>query len=234
MSGGAWWEDHHHHHHHDDHHGGDCSDDPKPPPPVCFASGTLIYTPRGPVKVEDLVAGDTVLTRDHGSQRLLWTGSTEVGGTLRELLPSYLPVRIAAGSLGDGMPVRDMYVSRQHRILRTGADCALMFSSDEVLTPAAGLTALPGIEVCAPGDLPSGAKDGRWSYHHLLCREHEVLFAEGTWVESFWPGASALSSLAPAALQSLLDAVPALKDGPDSYGEPARPFVQAWEGRLAA
>ena len=33
---------------------------------LCFASGTLIETPAGTVAVEDLAAGDLVLTRDNG------------------------------------------------------------------------------------------------------------------------------------------------------------------------
>ena len=38
---------------------------------VCFAEGTLISTPRGPVPVEELGSGDMVITRDAGPQRIL-------------------------------------------------------------------------------------------------------------------------------------------------------------------
>ncbi|HHX91474.1 MAG TPA: hypothetical protein GX700_17250, partial [Paracoccus sp.] len=41
---------------------------------LCFTPGTRIDTARGAVAVEDLVAGDKVLTRDNGYQPLAWTG----------------------------------------------------------------------------------------------------------------------------------------------------------------
>ena len=41
---------------------------------LCFAAGTLIATPEGMVPVETLMAGDQVITRDNGVQRLVWAG----------------------------------------------------------------------------------------------------------------------------------------------------------------
>ncbi|WP_334195331.1 Hint domain-containing protein, partial [Pararhodobacter sp.] len=45
---------------------------------ICFTPGTLIDTLRGRVAVEALVAGDKVLTRDHGYQELTWTGRRDL------------------------------------------------------------------------------------------------------------------------------------------------------------
>lgn len=38
--------------------------------PPCFVAGTLIDTPYGPRPIEDLRAGDQVITRDNGIQRI--------------------------------------------------------------------------------------------------------------------------------------------------------------------
>lgn len=83
----------------------------------CFTRGTRIATPRGEVLVEDLWVGYTVYTRDHGAQVLRWVGRRDL--SLADLIvsPQLRPVRIAKGALGQGLPLRDMKVSPQHRML---------------------------------------------------------------------------------------------------------------------
>ena len=67
MTDSAKYDDDHHDDD-DDHH--DDDDDVIP----CFAPGTLIATPKGEVPVENLRAGDRVITRDNGIQEIRWTG----------------------------------------------------------------------------------------------------------------------------------------------------------------
>ena len=43
---------------------------------LCFTAGTMIDTPHGPRPVEQLAAGDAILTLDHGAQPLLWAGGS--------------------------------------------------------------------------------------------------------------------------------------------------------------
>ena len=45
----------------------------------CFTPGTLIATPQGEVPVEELKAGDQIITRDNGIQEIRWTGSPGSG-----------------------------------------------------------------------------------------------------------------------------------------------------------
>ena len=79
---------------------------------VCFTAGTLIGTLLGPVRVEDLKAGDDVLTLDTGTQKIRWIGSTQRDSIDLVANPKLRPVRITAGALGDGLPAQDLLVSR--------------------------------------------------------------------------------------------------------------------------
>ena len=54
---------------------------------VCFTRGTLIKTDQAERPIEDLAAGDMVLTTDRGYQPIRWIGSTKVPAT-GDLAPS--------------------------------------------------------------------------------------------------------------------------------------------------
>ena len=49
------------------------------------------------------------------------------------------------GALGNGLPRRDLLVSRQHRMLVRSSIAGRMFGDKEVLVAAHHLTALPGV-----------------------------------------------------------------------------------------
>ena len=64
---------------------------------VSFARGTMITLATGQQRaIEELSAGDKILTRDHGGQPIRWIGST----TLRAV-GAFAPVVIVAGTLGN-------------------------------------------------------------------------------------------------------------------------------------
>ena len=81
--------------------------------PLCFLRGTRIDTPRGPVAVEDLAIGDTVMTAERGVATIRWIGRQRRDS---RLCADDLPIRIAAGALGDGLPLRDLYLSPTHAL----------------------------------------------------------------------------------------------------------------------
>ena len=177
----------------------------------CFLRGSLIETPQGPRPVENLVAGDLVMTLDHGPQPLRWAGSSRVPGTGK-----LAPVRIAAGHLGNS---RDLCLSPNHRVLVSGPMAELLFGEAEVLVAVRHLV------------------DGRWvrvepraevEYFHLLLDGHEILLAEGAPVESLYLGRQALEAL-DAEARAEIDAV-----FPDSPWTQAliRPEIAGREGRL--
>ncbi|OJY33730.1 MAG: hypothetical protein BGP11_22995 [Rhodobacterales bacterium 65-51] len=147
--------------------------------PVCFEAGTRIHTPGGLRRIEDLRAGDRVMTLDDGPQILRWTGGGMVCAE-----GEALPVRIEAWALdNDG----DLSVSGQHLLLLHGADCELLFGEYEVLAAARDLVGLPGV---SREILPR-----RLRYCHLLLDRHQVLLAEGTGAESLHPGPQAVAAL---------------------------------------
>ncbi|MDP1577726.1 MAG: Hint domain-containing protein, partial [Cypionkella sp.] len=83
----------------------------------CFTPGTLIATPKGEVPVELLKAGDRIITRDNGIQEIRWVGRKDMGWHDLVANPHLKPVLIRQGSLGNGLPERDMMVSPNHRVL---------------------------------------------------------------------------------------------------------------------
>lgn len=158
---------------------------------ICYASGTLIATETGERLIEDIKAGDMVLTRDRGPQPVLWHGRTHYGFTALRANPKLRPVRIPAGALGHGLPRRDLVVSRQHRVLMRHPSLELFSESHEGLVAAIHLGRLG---IGDAGFLPESGI----TYHHLLFARHEILFAEGQEAESFFPGAQALDALSAA------------------------------------
>jgi hypothetical protein len=148
--------------------------------PVCFVKGTLIRTPQGDRRIEDLAAGDAVTDVDGHAHKVLWTGGRRMDLPIG-LAPSFakwLPVRIPAGAFGPGCPAHDLLVSQQHRLMLQGAGPELLFGQDRVLVPA---RALLGDRLRLQTSLRCV------TYHHILCREHVVLLANGMPAESLLP-----------------------------------------------
>ncbi len=153
---------------------------------TCFVSGTLIATPGGPRPVEALGPGDLVVTAE-GPREVHWAGQTRVGLETLRADPRKRPVRIAAGALGPGLPSRDLYVSRQHRMLVANRIGARIAGAPLCWAKAAALAGLEGIAPHMPG--------GDIAYHHLLLDRHAVIFAHDAPTESFLLGPQSLVSL---------------------------------------
>lgn len=146
---------------------------------VCFAEGTMITTPGGDVAVEAIRVGDLALTRDNGPQpvRAILVQPLDFNAAPARLKP----IRFAVDSLGPGRPNRPLFVSPQHRMLVRD------MSGTQVLVPAKALTPRPGVRV-ARGK-------GQVTYIHLVFSRHEIIYANGTMTESFFPGTMALGAV---------------------------------------
>ncbi|MGA0616666.1 Hint domain-containing protein [Paracoccus sp. KR1-242] len=191
----------------------------------CFARGTLIETPDGPVAIEDLVVGDMVVTLDNGIQPIRWIGARKLGSGALMLHANLRPIRIRAGALGDGLPVQDLVVSPQHRVLVRSRIAQRMFGTSEVLVAAKQLLDLPGVEIAS--DL------AEVEYFHMLFERHEVVIANGAKTESFYPGGEALKSVGPAAADEILALFPELAEM-DHVPAPARVLASGRQGRRLA
>lgn len=159
--------------------------------PICFARQTLIATPSGAQPIESLRAGDLIVVQGAAPCPIRWIGSTRAGPQDLHHFPRLRPVRIKAGALGADLPLRDLVVSRQHRLLWPPAAPP----ESARLVAAIHLTGLPGIAI---DETVSGVE-----YFHILLDRHHLLFAEGAMAESLHLGPQALRSLTRQARQEM-------------------------------
>lgn len=171
---------------------------------TCFVRGTLIETDAGPELVENLRAGDLVRTADGMFQPLRISLSRRFSGQEVAQNPKLSPVRIVANALANGLPSRDLLVSRQHRILVSSNVCQRMFGEKDALVSAIRLTAFPGIFV--------EPDHGDVEYFHLVFDRHQVIYAEDVPAESFFPGTEALKSLPREARDEIMTIFPEIGD----------------------
>ena len=194
---------------------------------VCFTLGTRILTPDGEVAIEELEAGDRVVTRDHGVQRIRWIGATTLPAGYVRSNPHLRPILIRQGALGEGVPQADLRVSRQHRILVRDWRSEVMFGdANGVLTAA--------FTLCNDSTIVQERPDGPVTYIHMAFDQHEVVYAEGVEAESFHVGAETLAGLSEPQRAELLELFPQLETGSDyAYGA-ARKELRGAEGRILA
>lgn len=162
---------------------------------VCFTPGTVICTISGTVAVENLKVGDRVFTMDNGFQDIRWIGKKWISEAALSAQPRLRPIRIKAGAIGHGLPLSDLVVSPQHRILVRSKLAERMFGSLEVLIPAKKLLGIDGVE------LDTGRKGV--TYIHFACSSHEVVFANGLRAETLHLGKQALSTMSDASREEL-------------------------------
>ncbi|WP_306046502.1 Hint domain-containing protein [Nioella sp. MMSF_3534] len=136
--------------------------------PACFLAGAMIATPAGEVAVETLEMGDQILTTEGHAVLVKWIGrqtvSTRFGPAER-----LMPVRFAAGSLGDGLPHSDLTVTADHGMLVDGVICHA-----GALVNGTTITRVPLAEM---GET--------YTVYHIETEEHEIILANGAPAETF-------------------------------------------------
>lgn len=161
----------------------------------CFCAGTRLRTMKGQIgddhgaidqslggqtAVEDIKIGDMVWTLDRGFQPVRWIGSEQYSKGFLQKNPNKGAVLIGKGALGHGLPERDLYVSRQHRVLVKTKLARRLAGADGALIAAHRLIGMPGIHLAETG--------GGVHYFHLLFDRHEVVLAEGLPTETLLIG----------------------------------------------
>jgi hypothetical protein len=136
--------------------------------PVCFLAGTMIACPDGERAVETLAIGDLVLTSDSRAVPVRWVGRQTLS-TFFGMPEGRRPVCIAAGALGDNLPVDDLRLTTDHALL-----------IDDVLVQAGALVNGSTIRRIPPSDLGE-----RFVVYHVETENHEVILAEGAPAETF-------------------------------------------------
>ena len=190
----------------------------------CFTPGTMIATPAGVRAIETLQKGDLVVTRDHGAQAIRWIGQRGIDGAELARDVALQPILIRQGALGQGLPERDMMVSRQHRMLVCGPRAELLFGSDEVLVRAHHLTCLPGVSAVQVTEV---------TYLHMMFDRHEVVVADGAWSESFQPGERSINGLDGEEREELFKIFPELQDqAVPAQFEAARVTLKSFEAKV--
>ena len=188
---------------------------------VCLTAGTMIETSEGPRPIESLQEGDLIRTANNGLQPLRAVFHRRIFGVDYRLDRSLWPVRITKGSLGFGLPERDMWVSQQHRMVISNVRFSLLFDEPQVFVRAKSLVAsFPGVTV--DSDLTEV------TYYHLIFDQHEVIFAEGAQTESFHPGREAVCALDGPTRQELFRIFPALRVG-EKRREADYQTIRSWE-----
>lgn len=189
---------------------------------VCFVRGTELETSHGRVKIEDLTAGMSVMTRDNGPQEIKWIGSTKVKLSVGSKLT---PICIKANALGEKTPSADLYVSPEHRVLVRSRIARKLFGADEVLVAAKQLLQLNGIDIAV------GMTEVE--YFHVLFDQHEIVVSNGAETESLYTGPVAMRSVSKAAAEEIYSLFPELRDA-DYISEPARQLLSGHAGRKLA
>jgi hypothetical protein len=185
---------------------------------VCFAGSTCIQTDQGrSVPIHALNPGDKVLTADNGAKEIVWIGKRHLYARDLRQNPSMLPVRIAAGALGDGVPATDLLVSPQHRVLVRSVIAKRMFGETEILVAAKQLCGINGIQVARTQQTVS--------YFHLLFDQHEVIFADGAMAESLHLGPRVPSIVHPSGAREIYRLFPEIRE-PGFAASAARKLVK--------
>ncbi len=191
----------------------------------CFTPGTQILTPYGELPIEELVAGDRVITRDHGVQKIRWIGATTLSAQYVAANPSLRPVLIRKGALGNNLPERDMRVSRQHRVLVRDWRSEIMFGVE-------GGVLVPAFSLCNDSSVTEERPVENVTYIHMAFDDHEVVYADGIETESFHPVARMVSALNDAQREELEMLFPDMEQGDGFAYDSARQQVRGQDAKV--
>jgi surface protein len=149
--------------------------DPSPEPIVCYLKGSLILTKRGFVPIENIKAGDKVVTKGNiynnkfikedtnlSIQPVMWVSKFKV----IDLNSKSRPICIKTDALGKNYPFRDLYVSPNHSLILNGK-----------MVPAKNM--VNGKTIVQDKECDNV------EYYHLECESHSAIIANGVLSESY-------------------------------------------------
>ncbi|GCD74274.1 outer membrane protein [Acetobacter pasteurianus NBRC 3299] len=136
----------------------------------CFLAGSLIETPEGPRKIEDMQVGDAVCIYADGKKEVshvIWAGhsAVQVNTALMQDEAGY-PIRIVANALADNVPSTDLLITPEHCLFFNGR-----------FVPARML--VNGSSIFYDTSITS------YAYYHIETPKHSVIIANGVLTESY-------------------------------------------------
>jgi hypothetical protein len=136
------------------------------PPVVCFAARTRILTTEGEILVEKLSPDNFVISPSGSISKITWLGSFEIDLKASPDREHLSPIRVRRNALEDGVPHRDLLLSRHHGLFIDG-----------VIIPVRLLV----------NDLSIVRDDSMDSieYWHIELPQHGFVLAEGAAAESY-------------------------------------------------
>jgi hypothetical protein len=147
----------HHHHHHGGRGGSNC-----------LLEGSKIQTPKGPVEIERLCAGDLVVTKDGGAKPIRAVHTWQVSRLAGAKWPEQVaPVLVARSAIAENVPSRDLYMTPNHSLYVDGQLVAVR-------------ALVNGMTIKSCRDYPASTL----RYFHLELDAHEIMSVEGAPVES--------------------------------------------------
>jgi Hint domain-containing protein len=133
---------------------------------VCFAAGTRILTTEGEIPVEKMSPGNLAISPTGTVAKITWLGSYAIDLKASADREHLSPIRIRQNALADGVPHRDLFLSRHHGLFVDG-----------VIIPVRLLV----------NDLSIVRDDSMDSieYWHIELPRHGFVVAEGAAAESY-------------------------------------------------
>src|SRR5579864_4633063 len=88
--------------------------------PVCFVAGTRILTTEGEIPVERLSPANFVISPTGSVAKITWLGSYAIDLKASADREHLSPIRIRQNALEDGVPHRDLFLSKHHGLFIDG------------------------------------------------------------------------------------------------------------------
>ncbi|MBO9411083.1 MULTISPECIES: Hint domain-containing protein [unclassified Ruegeria] len=150
-----------------------------------FTRGSLIETETGPLAIEDLLPGDTVLTQDGSSQTVLWKGSVTLVPGREDSRGRTRPLtRIMADTFGMQKPMSGVIAGPAARLVGTPSHLRHLHGNEAVLTPVHEFQdGMSVVETLPPTPI---------ELFHICLKRHSVIKIDGLQFETYHPGVNAV------------------------------------------
>ncbi|MBC7738717.1 MAG: Hint domain-containing protein [Candidatus Saccharibacteria bacterium] len=178
---------------------------------LSFARGTMITMHNGKQRaIENLKAGDKLLTRDHGKQPVRWIGHARL-----RAVGAFAPVVIPAGTLGNA---GDLILSQHHRVFLYQRQRLAGLTTSELLVQARHFVDDERVYL---------REGGYVDYFSLVFDQHEIIYAEGIPLESLMVNDATVNRLPPEIAAEVKAQFPGLSQIPHFGTEAGRQFLDA-------